>query len=1222
MYKVIYFFIAFYFLSTSALATKWYVDDASNVGDVYTPASIAGSNANAGTPAAPFATVNFALTQAAPFDTIYVDAGTYNEQVILTKSIYVFGASSALSIFNGGNKTAGGGVGFTIDKNVVSDVRALSIIQYNLGVSHNGGLNTDTLYTRFANCNISDNFSNGLRYFGSIRLKRFVMDTCTMTTNNGTTISRAILVLGPENDSVFIRQSLFTANPFVGIDFNTPPSTRTNKFVSITQCTVTGCAQPGIAVHGFLSGQLQNNVLTNCGFAAMEIKTCLGNGNTSGIGSFVISKNTISRTIPSLDRRDICGIAVMNRDANIAGASGTLSTKGIVLSENEISNYSILNTPVVGAAFTPTDVTAWAAAPYNSQVPDTLFDAFGMVLEGANHLLLNNKFINCEIGVMFQQLPAFTGTTAPISDFFDANRVYTATTTSVNAQFNGFYGCTKNIRSINKSANAIDCSNSFFNAFSALSIAATLQEYTSAAPLPFPAINPHLIGFNPFTPTGAIDFSPWVKNNGDPAAVGYQGDYTTLIVDNESPNNGLRPYLQEGHDNTFGSPVLNVQIEPGFYAERNVVSKSIHYIGVNSPTLNVLQMNGIGDTLYVDAGFELKDSLYCLNGLINTFSLSTLLLKETCVSDLGINTSFVNGPLHAERLSAGNFTLHLPIGKENIGNRSTQLSLIQTNAALTTYTAEYFPANAPILPINLPIAPTWTPQSYWRIDDGGTNNFSSPQLTLQYGTNDYSPASAHSIAKRVNPPAWDYIKDLTPVFVASSGTVSSSPSQNSKFTQWGEFAIAPINECPKAIASFTNSLCLGDTLQAVNSSTIGITNFITAYTWNFGDGSPSVIQTGTFTPPSPANPAGPKHVYTVAGTYTVKLIALANAGCKDSTTFSVTVNPLPTGTVSPTGTVNLCPSVTLTANGLSVSNYTWAAVPALSITATSTLGISLPGKYFIRLENANGCKAVSDTLTVIAIPCRDALGVSKKVERLAHLGGGVFDVTYVIKAKNYGTTPITAIQLNEPLALVFPPPATYTLVNLTTLSGNFLPNAAFNGSTTVNLLSTPANSLALNDSSSLELRVFVKPGTQITFRNLVTAVGTGSFGNVSDSSMVGDLGDPNGDGIPNEFGTTDINLIADFLMPTGFSPDGDNVNDLLVIQGIETYPDNELQVYNRWGNLVFKKSTYQNTEAWDARPNTGGLLLPGNKVPAGTYFYVLKLNSSDKPLTGSLTIKY
>ena len=99
--------------------------------------------------------------------------------------------------------------------------------------------------------------------------------------------------------------------------------------------------------------------------------------------------------------------------------------------------------------------------------------------------------------------------------------------------------------------------------------------------------------------------------------------------------------------------------------ERNVVSKSIHYIGVNSPTVNVLQMNGIGDTLYVDSGFELKDSLYCLNGLINTANFSTILLKETCVSDLGTPTSFVNGPLNAERLSTGNFTLNLPNWKTN-----------------------------------------------------------------------------------------------------------------------------------------------------------------------------------------------------------------------------------------------------------------------------------------------------------------------------------------------------------------------------------------------------------------------------------------------------------------------------------------------------------------------------------------------------------------------------
>jgi gliding motility-associated-like protein len=1223
MMRYIYVCLLILLIHSASFATKWYVDEGSNAGDVFTTGSVAGSNANTGTNLSPFATVNFALTQAAPFDTIYVDTGIYNQQVIITKSIYVFGAGSANTIFDGANKTAAGGNGFTIDKNVVSDIRRLSIINYNYGISHNGSANTDTLYTYFRACNISENFSNGMRYLGATRLRKFLMDTCTMNNNNGTTISRAILVLGPENDSIKVLNSGFNGNPFVGVDFNTPPLNKTNKYVAIVNNTITGCAQPGLALNGFLSGVIDKNTITNCGFCAIEIKTCLGNGALSGPGSFVISKNNISRSFASFDRRDICGIGITNRDANIAGASGTLTTQGISVIENEISNYRILNIPVVGGTFTPSDITAWAAAPYNSQVPDTLFDAFGIVLEGSNHRLLNNKFINCEVGVLVQQIPAFSGTTAPISDFFDANRVYTATTTSISAQFSGFYGCGRNVRTVNLST-TIDASNSFFNNFTAINIAASLQELNGTTPLPFPVINSHFSAFSPLKPTGVIDFSPWVKNVTDPVAIGYQGDYTSLIVDHQSPNVGPRPYIQEGHDNTSGSPVLFVQIEPGAYLERNVVSKSIHYIGVNSPTVNVLQMNGVGDTLYVDSGFELKDSLYCLNGLINTANFSTILLKETCVSDLGTPTSFVNGPLNAERLSIGNFTLNLPIGKQTFGNRYAILNLNQTNTALTTYTAEYFSSGASIAAISPPIDAAWTPQSHWKILDGGAANFTNPKITLNYNTNDYPVSASHTLAKlrNVPTPLWDYIRDLTPVFIATSGTVNSSAAQNFKFIAMGEFAIAPVKECPELSFTVVANACLNDSIQPVNTSSIAATNTIVTYSWNFGDGSPIVNQNGNFFVPFPAsNPAGPKHAYTAAGTYTIKLVATARTGCKDSVSVSITIFPLPTGSVTPNGTVSICPNTSITANGLTTSNYTWAAIPALSITATTTLGISSPGKYFIKLQDVNGCKATSDTLTVITIVCKDVLGVSKQVIQQNNLGGGVYEVTYRIKAKNYGTTPITNIQLNEPLAVVFPPPTTFTIMSLTVVNGNFTSNLAFNGSSNINLISAPSNTLASGDSSSVDLKIQITPNNQFTFKNLVTASATGSFGAVSDSSAAGDSPDPNGDGIPDEFGSTDIQLIADFIMPSGFSPDGDGVNDLLVIQGIEQFPNNEVQIFNRWGNLVYKKTSYTNSEAWNAASNTG-FLLPGNKVPDGTYYYVVKLTPNDKPLTGYLTIKY
>ncbi|MBV6477796.1 MAG: hypothetical protein HGGPFJEG_00540 [Ignavibacteria bacterium] len=71
----------------------YYVNDNSLTGDVFTTA--VGSNSNPGTPSAPFLTVSHAVSVANNNDTIYIDAGTYQEQVNINKSLTIYGADSA-----------------------------------------------------------------------------------------------------------------------------------------------------------------------------------------------------------------------------------------------------------------------------------------------------------------------------------------------------------------------------------------------------------------------------------------------------------------------------------------------------------------------------------------------------------------------------------------------------------------------------------------------------------------------------------------------------------------------------------------------------------------------------------------------------------------------------------------------------------------------------------------------------------------------------------------------------------------------------------------------------------------------------------------------------------------------------------------------------------------------------------------------------------------------
>jgi len=82
--------IAIIFSSTS-WATNWYVNDNSLTGDVFTTSI--GNDANPGTAASPFATIQFAVDAASTGDTIYVDAGTYaSADILLNTSVVLRGA--------------------------------------------------------------------------------------------------------------------------------------------------------------------------------------------------------------------------------------------------------------------------------------------------------------------------------------------------------------------------------------------------------------------------------------------------------------------------------------------------------------------------------------------------------------------------------------------------------------------------------------------------------------------------------------------------------------------------------------------------------------------------------------------------------------------------------------------------------------------------------------------------------------------------------------------------------------------------------------------------------------------------------------------------------------------------------------------------------------------------------------------------------------------------
>jgi gliding motility-associated-like protein len=94
-------------------------------------------------------------------------------------------------------------------------------------------------------------------------------------------------------------------------------------------------------------------------------------------------------------------------------------------------------------------------------------------------------------------------------------------------------------------------------------------------------------------------------------------------------------------------------------------------------------------------------------------------------------------------------------------------------------------------------------------------------------------------------------------------------------------------------------------------------------------------------------------------------------------------------------------------------------------------------------------------------------------------------------------------------------------------------------------------------------------------------------------------------GLTDDAVVTITYAIEELEISQGFSPNGDGNNDTWYIKGIESYPNNIVKVFDRWGLLVYQKSGYENTIApWDGRGNVGQFA--GKLVERGTYFYIVE----------------
>jgi len=220
---------------------------------------------------------------------------------------------------------------------------------------------------------------------------------------------------------------------------------------------------------------------------------------------------------------------------------------------------------------------------------------------------------------------------------------------------------------------------------------------------------------------------------------------------------------------------------------------------------------------------------------------------------------------------------------------------------------------------------------------------------------------------------------------------------------------------------------------------------------------------------------------------------------------------------------------------------------------------------------------------------------------------GTFSWTYIITLLNDTPNRIDNVQVEDNLDDVFNSKnCSYTVTSISA-TGSLTANGLFNGSSNVKTL-IDGSSLASGQQDSIRIELKVNTNGQpdsISVFNQAILKAKASFGEISVKSRA-DLTTVK----PNP---TQTNIPAvQIILPDGFSPNGDGINDEFVI----VHPINskmEIEVYNRSGNVVYKSTDYKNN--WDGKGSDNFL---GRDLVDGTYYCSYKEISVS---TGQLVTK-
>lgn len=341
-----------------------------------------------------------------------------------------------------------------------------------------------------------------------------------------------------------------------------------------------------------------------------------------------------------------------------------------------------------------------------------------------------------------------------------------------------------------------------------------------------------------------------------------------------------------------------------------------------------------------------------------------------------------------------------------------------------------------------------------------------------------------------------------------------------------------------------------------------------SWKWDFANGNTSTIST-----PVVQN-------YTGAGVYSILLVATNSSGCTDTTVTNIEAYGIPVVDAGPDSII-LCQGSSITLNATGALNYSWLPATGLSCSncANPSSSISSDLKYVVTGTTVYGCSA-KDTI-VVNVKNKFAFTYSKSDS----VCKGVSKKLTAAGANNYNWTP--TVNVDNPLSSTpTVQPDTTTLYRV--IAGDNV--GCFKDTGYINIRVNPIPTVeagldkTINVGQVYDLVPTISPDviyvdwqpTTGLFRNVYPGITVKPTENTEYNVLVKNKG---GCAARDRVNVIVICNGANVFMPNTFSPNDDGINDVFYPRGTGLFKVKTLQIFSRWGELVFEKNSFNANDA-------------------------------------------